>query len=60
MPQPPSHLQPSAMPQPPSHPQLSPQHHAYQQQAHVHRPPPPALSSPVYAPGEDVVPQVLC
>lgn len=47
------------MPQPLSHPQPSPQHYAYQQQAHVHRPPPPVASSPVYAPGPDVVPQVL-
>lgn len=48
------------MPQPLSHPQPSPQHHPYQQQPHhVHRPPPPAASSPVYAPGVDVVPQVL-
>lgn len=45
------------MPQPPLHQQPSPQHHAYQQ-SHVHRPPPPS-SSPVYAPGADVVPQVL-
>lgn len=47
------------MPQPPSHPQPSPQHYAYQQQSHAHRPPPPVASSPVYAPGADVVPQVL-
>ncbi|KAG1903534.1 uncharacterized protein F5891DRAFT_977652 [Suillus fuscotomentosus] len=47
------------MPQPPLYPQPSPQHHAYQQQPHVHRPPPPAASSPVYAPGADAVPQVL-
>lgn len=46
------------MPQPQLYPQLSPQHHAYPQ-SHVYRPPPPAPSSPVYAPGADVVPQVL-
>lgn len=59
--------QPVTQPQPsPQHhtyqqqPQPSPQHHAYQQQPHhVHRPPPPAASSPVYGPGVDVVPQVL-
>ncbi|KAG2356778.1 hypothetical protein BDR07DRAFT_420032 [Suillus spraguei] len=45
------------MPQPLVYPQPSPQH-TYQQ-PHVHRPPPPAPSSPVYAPGADVVPQVL-
>lgn len=48
------------MPQPVTQPQPSPQHHAYQQeQLRVHRPPPPAASSPVYGPGVDVVPQVL-
>ncbi|KAG2159245.1 uncharacterized protein EDB93DRAFT_1324703 [Suillus bovinus] len=47
------------MPQPSSYPRPSPQHHAYQQQSPVHRPPPPAASSPMYSPGADVVPQVL-